>query len=165
MREPSPVDSAVERALRLLRHRPRSRRELELRLLRSFPSEVVSRALERLERAGLVDDRAFARFWSENRQRHRPRSPRMIVAELTARGVPRQVALEAVEGADEDRLALEAGRRYIAHLRGLDLPTFARRLQAYLARRGFSRDAIASAVRALWHEAGGKDAPPAPEDL
>ena len=146
------MDSAVERALRLLKYRPRSRRELELRLRRHYPADVVASALDRLERAGLVDDRAFARFWAENRLRHRPRSPRMIVAELASLGVPAETAREAVQGVDEAQLALRAGRRYLAHVRGLEFPEFARRLGAYLARRGFSHEVSASTVRALWRE-------------
>jgi regulatory protein len=48
--------------LRLLSHRARSRQELLLALRRKrYPQEIMAVTMERLERAGLLDDEAFAR--------------------------------------------------------------------------------------------------------
>ncbi len=59
--------SCHERALGLLAVRPRSRRELERRLLAAgFEAEEVADVLARLERVGLIDDEAFARQLAEH---------------------------------------------------------------------------------------------------
>ena len=58
-REPKNPKSCHERALGLLAVRPRSRRELERRLLQAgFEPEEVQDTLGRLERVGLIDDAA-----------------------------------------------------------------------------------------------------------
>ena len=65
--EPTHPKSCHERALGLLAVRPRSRRELERRLLQAgFEPEEVADVLERLERVGLIDDEAFARQVAEH---------------------------------------------------------------------------------------------------
>ena len=76
---PKHPKSCHERALGLLAVRPRSRRELERRLLQAgFASAEVTDVLSRLERVGLVDDEAFARALAEqafgNGRRHERKS-------------------------------------------------------------------------------------------
>ena len=98
----------MEIAAHFLGTRPRTRRELELRLRRSGTTdEVIAATLERLEALGLVDDVAFARWWAEQRDRHAPRGRRMVEAELRQRGVPREV-MEALRGEELAEPALDA---------------------------------------------------------
>ena len=66
-------------ALRFLAPRPRSRAEVRRRLLQPRrnrakpPAEVVDRVLERLAEKHLLDDREFAGYWVEQRERFRDR--------------------------------------------------------------------------------------------
>ena len=48
----------------------------------------------------------------------------------------------------------EAARKYAHSLLGLGYPTFARRLETYLQRRGFSTSLIWRIVRQMWGEEG-----------
>jgi regulatory protein len=143
-----------ERALRLLAVRPRSRRELEIRLLRAgFEREEVREELTRLEAVGLVDDEAFARELAEHHVTARRSGRRAVVGALAAKGVSRSVIEEAVAGLGEDEgeramaLALERAPR----LAGLPQEKAFARLSALLMRRGYdpgtSRDAARKALR------------------
>ena len=103
----------MEVAARYLGARPRTRWELERRLKRTGAEEaVVERTLERLTALGYVDDRAFARWWAEQRDRHSPRGRRMVEAELRQHGVPREV-IEELRGGElaEPALAAAVARR------------------------------------------------------
>src|SRR5262249_18336159 len=80
LREVAEERRVFDAALRFLASRPRSRAEVRRRLLRRQPNwperwpEVVERVLARLERIQLLDDRAFAEFWVEQRERFSPRA-------------------------------------------------------------------------------------------
>ena len=152
----------MEIAAHFLGTRPRTRRELELRLRRSGTTDqVIAATLEHLEALGLVDDVAFARWWAEQRDRHAPRGRRMVEAELRQRGVPRDVMealrgeelaqpeldAEEIPGSEPERAAVALAR----HLRGRRLPDDPRavqRLGAFLMRRGFDPEVVRATLRA-----------------
>ena len=151
----------MEVAARYLGARPRTRWELERRLRRAGADEaVVERTIDRLTTLGYVDDRAFARWWAEQRDRHAPRGRRMVEAELRQHGVPREV-IEELRGGElaepaldhhglpssEDERALAALDR---HLRGRTIPEDRKALERigmYLVRRGFAPDTARRAIR------------------
>src|SRR5512134_1639482 len=93
-----------ERALRLLSVRPRSRRELQLRLRGAgFEAEEVEAELARLEAVGPVDDEAFSRAVVEHELTVRRSGRRAVGSRLAARGVDRatiEAALQEVPGPD-----------------------------------------------------------------
>lgn len=175
-RDPPDAQAALEIAVRYLATRPRSRREVELRLRRAGAADdVVESTLARLETLGYVDDAAFVRWWGEQRDRHSPRGRRMVEAELRQRGVGRE-AIEAFrDGWDaperapgDDHLpATDADRAAIAlerHLRGRPLPEDARalaRIGTYLVRRGFDPETARATIRDAQRGGGG---PPETED-
>jgi len=153
----------MEIAVRFLGTRPRTRRELQLRLRRAGATDEVSEiTLARLEGLGYVDDIAFARWWAEQRDRHAPRGRRMVEAELRQRGVPREVLAE-LHGIEQAEPSLDAERppatederadaALARHLRGRPVPDDPRarqRLGAYLVRRGFDPDTARAAIRRL----------------
>ncbi len=158
---PAPdLAAAMEVAARYLGARPRTRRELELRLRRAgVDDEVLDTALGRLAQLGYVDDEAFARWWSEQRDRHAPRGRRLVEAELRQRGVPREVIEqmrdEPIERAPEDQALPEteedrAGIALDRHLRGRgvpDDPKAIQRLGMFLMRRGFAPEVARHAIR------------------
>lgn len=119
----------------------------------------MERVLERLAGLGLVDDRAFAVWWREQRDRHAPRGRRMLEAELRGKGVPRDV-IEALRDAEPEWAPEDAalptteeerGREALAaHLRGRPIPTDRRaleRLGMFLVRRGFDPGTARSLIR------------------
>ncbi len=146
------LEQAHEIALRFLSYRPRSEREVVDHLRRKgFDAETVEAELERLRRVGLVDDRAFARFWVENRTAFRPRSRRALQTELRRKGIPPAIIQEVLREAspDERALALRLARKRARQLQGLDPLTFRRRLAGYLIRRGFDGELVMEVLQAL----------------
>lgn len=161
-RDPPDPPAALEIAVRYLASRPRTRWELERRLRRAGADEAVTDAtLAHLAELGYVDDAGFARWWGEQRDRHRPRGRRLIEAELRARGVPRDV-IEAyrdehadpvrapgddgLPGSEEERAREALGR----HLRGRPLPAdraALARIGTYLLRRGFDPETARRVIR------------------
>ncbi len=129
-----------ERALRLLSVRPRSRRELEIRLLRAgFETEEVAVELERLEAVGLIDDAAFARSVVQHEVVVRRAGRRAVVASLGAKGVDRGIIDEALGELPpgEEARALELARSRAARMATSPPDKAFRRLVGFLVRRGY----------------------------
>jgi regulatory protein len=133
------VGQAYERALNFLSYRPRSETEVRRNLRKKGIEEaVIEMVVDRLMRAGLLDDQEFARYWVENRLRFKPRGAHALRHELREKGVSDSVIADALASLDEEtaaRKVAEAGARRLSHLEPRD---FRRKLVAYMARRGFS---------------------------
>lgn len=125
-------------AVRLIGLRPRSRGEIE-RALRTkrYAEPVIEAAVERLVAEGLVDDAAFARFWSENRSTFRPRGTRALRYELRLKGVANEDMEPALAAVDEDEAAWAAVARKAEAWRHLPEEEFKQKVLNFLARRGF----------------------------
>jgi len=153
LRERDTEERAYERALKLLAYRPRSAAEISRRLRQAdFPSPAVEGVLLRLEKLGLIDDHAFARYWVENREEFRPRGQRMLRWELRQKGVADHIIDEVLAPLDETATASRLAQKRASRLLHLDKVTFYRRLSAYLARRGFPYSIIRDVVREVWEE-------------
>ena len=152
------VERAYERALNFLSYRPRSEVEVRRNLRKkNGEDEVVEVVVERLTRAGLLDDREFARYWVENRLQFNPRGARALRHELWEKGVPTSIIDDTLADFGEEtaaRKAAEAGVRRLAHLEPRD---FRRRLGSYLARRGFSYAVIVPLVEEMLEAARCED--------
>jgi len=148
-------EAAKEAALRILARGPRTEREVEGRLReRGYHSEAVERALERLRRVSLLDDRAFVRSFLRTELFKAPQGKRLLELKLRRRGVPDALIREVDALLEEDpdlagrSLASEEGRAALgfAQLRGryvrLSPEIYRRRMQQALARRGFGWDTI-----------------------
>jgi regulatory protein len=147
------VEATYERALKFLGTRPRSETEVRRRLReKGVVPELIDEVLARLSRAGLVDDKAFASFWVENRGTFRPRSSRMLKAELKQKGVSEDVLREALSETNDDEAAYTVAAKRARRLAGLERQEFRRKLGEFLARRGFSYDTIAPVVERVWQE-------------
>jgi regulatory protein len=161
LQEEDRYQRALEHAFAFLSYRPRSEREVRDRLARRGHSpSLLDRVVVRLREIGLVDDAAFAEFWVGQRQAHNPRGEMLLRQELLRKGTDREaigVALEVAETGED--AAVAAGRKKAAQLRGLDWREFQQRLGAHLARRGFTWDVVAPAVKRLWAQANGEDEP------
>jgi regulatory protein len=144
---------AQEAALRLLAYRPRSEAEMRQRLARrGLPEEVVQGTIARLHGQGLLSDAAFARFWVETRDHNSPRGHRLLWQELSAKGIGREIARQAIAPVAEEDAALRAAQKKARHLQGQDYTLFRRRLGDFLLRRGFPYPTVRTTVERLWRE-------------
>jgi regulatory protein len=142
--------SCHERALGLLAVRPRSRWEMDQRLRKAgFEIQEVEDVLVRLERVGLIDDRAFAEQFAQHRFEVKRSGARAVSGGLRAKGIsPSLVAtvMQREEG-DEEYRAEELATLQAARMRGLDRAKAFQRLSSLLIRRGYSPDVARLAAR------------------
>jgi regulatory protein len=149
-RAPKNPKSCHERALGLLAVRPRSRRELERRLLQArFEPEEVRDVLGRLEAVGLVDDESFARQYADHRYGVRREGSRAVVSGLRAAGISPALAAATAETAseDEEERALRLARSRAARLAGIEPQKAFSRLSSLLMRRGYGPELARRAAR------------------
>ncbi len=138
---------AYEQAVRLLGSRPHFRRELEQKLAaRSYPEDEITPALDRLERAGYLDDPATARSFVAQRLARGAEGKLKLKAELERRGAPSVAVAAALSEIPDDDLdaAREAAARWSR--RGKRDPSA---LARHLAAKGFSRRSIGAVVSEL----------------
>jgi regulatory protein len=130
--------------------RPRSRRELQRRLLGArFEPEEVEDVLVRLERVGLVDDEAFARQFAEHRFGSRKEGSRAVAQGLRAAGIESSLAEAVSRGASEDdeERAADLARSRVSRLSGVSPEKAFARLSSLLMRRGYGPQIARSAAR------------------
>ncbi|WP_461120156.1 regulatory protein RecX [Saccharothrix stipae] len=147
----------------LLTARARTRVELKDALLRKDISEQTAElVLAKFDRAGLIDDAAFAEVWVRSRHTYQGLGRRALAMELRRKGVADEVAAEAVaavdDEAEEDR-ARDLVRKRLRTMAGLDDTTRIRRLVSALARKGYAEGMAYRVVREELRRAG-EDATP-----
>lgn len=149
---------AMDAAVGLLARRPRSERELRRRLaMRRVAPELADETIERLRALKLIDDAAFARSWTETRDRSSPRGRHMIVAELRGHGVEASLARDVTAAVDESDGAYRLASKRAARLADADYATFASRVGGLLQRRGFGWEVTRTTVARCWREFGGAE--------
>lgn len=146
-------EKAYERAVRYLGPRPRSVSEIRRFLAKhQMDTAVIDSVVERLQRAGYLDDQVFARLWVQERERFRPRGRVALRQELRQKGIAPDVIDETLQLVDNEAAALRAGRTQAQRLASADLRVFRQRLGGYLLRRGFDHEIVWSVVDQLWRE-------------
>ena len=106
-------------------------------------STITERVFDRLQDKGYIDDRKFARFWVENRNQTKGSSLRKLRSELQAKGVSAEeisLVLDTSERNDDDELQKVLIKKQAKY-------PDQNKLMQYLARQGFSYDAIKSALQ------------------
>lgn len=146
LRRESKTRRARDKALYLLSQRDYARTELERKLTREAGETLARETVDRLAGAGLLDDAAYARRLARDLVERRCFSRRHALQEMTARGLDRETAEEAVAELDPDdaEQALELLRK--KRYNELSDPDIRRRAAAALARAGFGWDAVRRAM-------------------
>ena len=145
MREkrPGEAEKAEEAALCLLARRDHSREEIRRKLkVRGFSPEEIEKALKWLETRGILDDLRYAQKLAFSLTKEKLLGPQRISQKLLQKGIPAELAQEAMEKADETLAAGERLRRALRmKLKGRSLdqifPSERRKLANYLRQRGF----------------------------
>jgi len=134
-----------------LTRRGQSRAEIgDLLLRREIDVCVAESELDRLERVGLIDDRALAADLVERLRTRKKLGPSALRQELMRRKIDRDAIEEALSEAEEedgDDLVLELARDRARRLGGLDRTTAERRLVDFLARKGHGGSGAREAAR------------------
>lgn len=137
---------------RLLRYRPRSRREAEQRLTqKGYRPETLAQVLTEAQERGWLNDEAFAKLWITDRLLTRPKSARALRLELLAKGISAEIIAGALAdaGLDEGALVRELAEQRWAQYAGLEPLAREHKLAAFLMRRGFAPTLIRATLRRL----------------
>jgi regulatory protein len=145
------IEAAVrDKCLSLLSQQPRTRAELERKLVRlEAPPEVIAQVLDRFSDVKLIDDAAFAAAYVRTGVGVRRRGTRSLRSELKMRGVSDDDIESATSEVDEDTeraTALALASRRAASFARLAPEVRRRRLMGLLMRRGFSSAIISSVM-------------------
>lgn len=115
------------------------------------PDEIAAETIEHFVQAGLVDDERYAGMFVRSKFAQKATSRRQLRAELQRKGIPAQIAEQAlleITPEDEARVACDFARRAVNSMNSLDRDVIRRRLYGRLARRGFSGQQIRLAMDA-----------------
>ncbi len=158
LQEADTLEKAQQRALNLISYRPRSEKEVRLRLKNAQVDETsIQTVVQRLKDAGLLDDIAFSQQWVESRVRASNRGKRMIRWELKQKGVGDKEIASALEGVDDQQTAYEAATRRWPRVASLEPRERKRKLTEFLARNGFDYDVITNAIKKVLDEHSAAD--------
>lgn len=147
-----------ERAISFLTVRPRSTAEVRQRLgrYRSRQDERLTTAhidwiTDKLIDQGYLNDEEFARYWVEQRNRFKPRSPRALRYELRGKGIADRIIERAVDGTvDAKDAAMRAALSKARSLNRTDPEGFRRKLAGFLQRRGFAWPVVREVIDEIW---------------
>ena len=152
------LEKAQQRAVNFIAYRPRTEREVRLRLKKAGAGEeIVNSVLERLKGAGLLDDEAFGKAWVDSRLRSNPRSKRMLAWELRQKGVGDEDVEAALEDVNDEATALRAAQKRWPRVAALEPRERKRKLMEYLARNGFDYQTIESVIAKVESSASGDE--------
>lgn len=147
------LQRGLNTAARYLSLRPRSDAELRRKLQsHGYDTPTQNLVIEALRTKGLLDDNAFAAYWTENRDSFSPRSRSLTRIELQKKGVAGDVIEQAVGGIDDDASAYRAASSHVRSMRWSSQEQFRRRLGGYLERRGFGYSVINATLKKIWQE-------------
>lgn len=157
------LDRARGKALRLLSIRPRSEEELRRALKRAdYSWTVTETTISNLKEQDMLNDRAFALQFADERRRLKGHAPSRIEFDLCSRGVTRELAHEAAWGIYEEdkgdpaaRLLDESMallRRKQIHYEGERYDAVRRRMASLLSRAGYETSVARDAVDAVVDE-------------
>jgi len=153
LRAADTLEQAQQRAVHLIAYRPRSVHEVRQRLEKAgVEEETITRVIEQLRSAGMLDDEAFSKAWVDSRLRAAPRGRRMIAWELRRKGVAEPEIEAALARVDDDATALAAARRRWPRLQSLPRHERRRKLFEFLSRSGFEYSAMEDALMQIESE-------------
>ncbi|MFO7945722.1 MAG: regulatory protein RecX [Armatimonadota bacterium] len=142
-------------ALRLLRSRGRSSKDLKHRLQKKhdFADHTIAEVTRWLQELGYLDDRQYAEDRVQRYALKQRYGREGLVAKLVSEGVDRmlaeEVVYEAVTAEDEQRWAYELVEKRARKLRDREPEKRKRTIFSYLRRHGFEHEYILSAIEIL----------------
>lgn len=137
-------------ALRLIKFRPRSEKELKDKLERKgYLLDAVNDALAYCRKHHFIDDKLFARAWAQERVK-KPFGLNRISYELHAKGVNKEIIDHVIQEAKqeyrEEEIICDIVKNKWKKYQDIEPEKAKARLFGFLSRRGFSRDLIVEAL-------------------
>ena len=155
-----PIAPYLSKTIYYLSFRPRSEKEIREYLLgknkpqkKTFepPSaEIIDAVIEKLKEMRFLNDLEFAQNWVRSRTEYKPKAVGIIKMELRQKGIAQelidQVLQSRIETKDDKTLAIELLERKRKKYEGMEKQERLQKAGGMLARKGFSFEAIKSAI-------------------
>ena len=153
----------LENILHYLEFRPRSEREIRGHLKERFYKKkkvnsgeeaalIIENILERLRKLNLLDDRAFAVWWLQQRQNNsKPLGRQLIRLELVRKGVSREIIDDVLKASETNEvdLAFKSAKKKLSSYRKLPKLDFKLKMTRYLLSHGYSGDVTRETIKRL----------------
>lgn len=145
-------NDAYMKAARFLGFRPRTRKEVRQRLQQEgYEDGLIDETLQRLANERYIDDKEFAKQWTEHRIHSQKKGKSLIRQELLQKGVDREHVQEALQHIDQEeelQSAVDIGGKKWRQTSGETLDR-KRKTMAFLMRRGYSGGVVQQALRII----------------
>jgi len=142
----------LDKLLNFATLRPRSNKEIKDWLKRKKIHQSLNIELfNRLNRLDLVNDRAFALWWINQRQEFKPRGKKILSYELKLKGIDKEIIDEVLEDTpiDEKKIAWELLEKKSYRWKSLDKKIAKQKMYQFLARKGFDWTIIEKVVEKM----------------
>ncbi len=138
---------AKEKALRLLSIRAHSKKELETKIKSSLDENSAHKAVEKMEKLGLVNDAEFAKSYAKELSSRKYYSVNRIKYELAQKGIEKETVSEILNELDideESNILKFLENKYTGRLKD---EKYRRRAVSALQRLGYSWNQISFAIK------------------
>lgn len=143
----SPLDQAVDKALRTLAKTDRTRAEIESRLKSGgFPDEIVVQCLARLESWGYLDDQRVAKREVEHLAPAKGIGKNRVRARILSRGVDEDLAEQALQPLNDQEETQKALALLQKKYPPEATPTEQAKAGRFLLQRGFEEETVRQAL-------------------
>jgi len=135
-------------SIKYISYRLRSRKEVEQYLIgKRFSPEIISDTITRLTDEKLIDDKAYAQSWINNRNKFKPRATTVLRFELLQKGIDKDIIETVLADVDDEVLAYKIVERKLGQWSKLTRKDAKVKIFNYLRRRGFNYEISMSAYR------------------
>ncbi|MBI5872775.1 MAG: regulatory protein RecX [Candidatus Omnitrophica bacterium] len=150
MHGPADLSKAKNCALRLIKFRLRSEKEIRDKLKeKEISPEAIEETIGFLKKTGLLDDVLFAKLWAESRVKRQLGLSRLRY-ELNKKGIDKGIIEDALENVSANYNEADAIKEIVElklkKMRHLDRARAKSRLYGYLLRRGYPHDKVYDAL-------------------
>ena len=117
---------------------------------REIDAEIAEAMIERFIEVGLIDDIAYAETVVNSRQKFKGLAKSAIKRELNQKGVEATIVEQVtseITVETEFEMAIELANKRIVRMANLEYSVRQRRLNGYLARKGYSSSIVMAAVK------------------
>lgn len=131
------LQKAKDDALRYISYRPRTVREVNIKLAdKGYDHQVIALVISFLQEYAFLNDEEFARFWIREREKVKPCGTRRIYCELMQKGVEKGIiesCLNQISPEHEEETAAA-----LMEKKCRNTPFNYNKIKGFLLRRGFS---------------------------
>ena len=148
----SEVKRAFEKASDYLSVRMHTKKELFEKLLKKgYQTEVISKAIEKLEEYHFVDDGMMAKEYILQNSKY---SKRMLENKLRAKGVSNEIVKDTISerSEEEEFLLCKCHAEKYVNSRDMQKEGAVQKMVASLLRKGFSYDNVKKCVNLIFHD-------------